>query len=87
MKPQLLSALSNDKQRGKVLEFSVDPKLTTWYKSFVAQRYEGSVEPGMYKLGFWAKSEDMGQVKVFIRLRDANGKDLQTLCPVYSKPA
>ena len=47
----------NDKQRGKVLEFSVDPKLTTWYKSFVAQRYEGSVEPGMYKLGFWAKSE------------------------------
>lgn len=67
----------NDKQRGKVLEFSVDPKLTTWYKSFVAQRYEGSVEPGMYKLGFWAKSEDMGQVKVFIRLRDANGKDLQ----------
>lgn len=33
--------------------------------------------PGMYKLGFWAKSEDMGQVKVFIRLRDANGKDLQ----------
>lgn len=56
----------NDKQRGKVLEFSVDPKLTTWYKSFVAQRYEGSVEPGMYKLGFWAKSEDMGQVKAFV---------------------
>ena len=27
-------------------------------------------------MGFWAKSEDMGQVKVFIRLRDANGKDL-----------
>ena len=62
----------NDKQRGKVLEFSVDPKLTTWYKSFVAQRYEGSVEPGMYKLGFWAKSEDMGQVNVSLCAHKAN---------------
>lgn len=67
----------SDKTRGKALEFSCDPKLSTWYKAFVAQRYEGTVEPGMYRLSFWAKSEDMGQVKAFIRLRDASGKDLQ----------
>ena len=36
----------NDKQRGKVLEFSVDPKLTTWYKSFVAQRYRRKCRTG-----------------------------------------
>lgn len=66
-----------DKTRGKALEFSCDPKLSTWYKAFVAQRYEGSVEPGMYRLSFWAKSEDAGQVKAFIRLSDEDGKDLQ----------
>ena len=64
----------NDKQRGKVLEFSVDPKLTTWYKSFVAQRYEGSVEPGMYKLGFWAKSEDIPANGLTTRLTSTSVK-------------
>lgn len=67
----------DDKTRGKALEFSCDPKLSTWYKAFVAQRCQGTVEPGMYRLSFWAKSEDMGQVKAFIRLTDANGKDQQ----------
>lgn len=77
----------NDKKRGKALEFSVDPKLTTWYKSFVAQRCEAAAEPALYTLGFWAKSEDMGQVKAFIRTRNEEGKDMQRfiLCN-QSKP-
>ena len=69
--------LVDDKERGKVVSFAVDPKLSTWYKAFVAQRYEGPVEPGMDRLTFWAKSKDGGQVKAFIRLTDANGKDIQ----------
>lgn len=67
----------DDKQRGKVAQFSVDPKLTTWYKAFVAQRYEGTVEPGIYRLTFWAKSKDGGEVKAFVRLTNEDGKDLQ----------
>ena len=65
----------DDKQRGKVAQFSVDPKLTTWYKAFVAQRYEGTVEPGTYRLTFWAKSKDGGEVKAFVRLTNEDGKD------------
>lgn len=59
-----------DKERGNAVKFSCDPKLSTWYKAFVSQRYEGAVQPGMYRLGFWAKSNDGGQVKAFIRLAD-----------------
>ena len=79
--------LVEDKERGNVVSFSVDPKLSTWYKAFVAQRYEGTVEPGLYRLTFWAKSKDGGEVKAFIRLTDENGKDLQRfiLCN-QSKP-
>lgn len=62
--------LVKDKERGNVVKFSCEPKLSTWYKAFVSQRYEGTVEPGMYRLGFWAKSSDGGQVKAFIRLND-----------------
>ena len=66
-----------DKKRGNVLVCSVDPKLTTWYKAFAAQRIETEAEPTLYRLGFWAKSTDGGEARVFFRLTGENGKDTQ----------
>lgn len=66
-----------DKKRGNVLVCTVDPKLSTWYKAFAAQRVETEVEPTLYRLGFWAKSTDGGEARVFFRLTGENGKDVQ----------
>ena len=65
----------DDQERGKVGSFTGKPY--SWYTSFFAQRIETVAKKGIYKLSFWGKSTDGGKAKVFIRLTDANGKDVQ----------
>ena len=65
----------DDLERGKVGSFTGKPY--SWYTSFFAQRIETVAKKGIYKLSFWGKSTDGGKAKVFIRLTDANGKDVQ----------
>ena len=65
----------DDQERGKVGSFMGKP--SSWYTSFFAQRIETVAKEGIYKLSFWGKSTDGGKAKVFIRLTDADGKDIQ----------
>lgn len=65
----------NDSERGKVGSYTGKP--TSWYTSFFAQRVEAVAKKGIYKLSFWGKSDDGGKAKVYIRLTDADGKDVQ----------
>ena len=65
----------DDQERGKVGSFTGKP--SSWYTSFFAQRIETVAKEGIYKLSFWGKSTDGGKAKVFIRLTDADGKDIQ----------
>ena len=65
----------DDQERGKVGSFIGKP--FSWYTSFFAQRIETVAKEGIYKLSFWGKSTDGGKAKVYIRLTDAGGKDVQ----------
>ena len=65
----------DDQERGKVGSFTGKP--SSWYTSFFAQRIETVAKEGIYKLSFWGKSTDGGKAKVYIRLTDADGKDIQ----------
>ena len=65
----------DDQERGKVGSFMGKP--SSWYTSFFAQRIETVAKEGIYKLSFLGKSTDGGKAKVFIRLTDADGKDIQ----------
>ena len=68
-------AVVDDATKGKVASYTGKP--SSWYTSFFAQRIETTAKKGIYKLSFWGKSADGGKAKVFIRLTDAGGKDVQ----------
>lgn len=68
-------AVVDDAVRGKVGSYTGKP--SSWYTSFFAQRIETTAKKGIYKLSFWGKSTDGGKAKVYIRLTDAGGKDVQ----------
>ena len=68
-------AVVDDATKGKVASYTGKP--SSWYTSFFAQRIETTAKKGIYKLSFWGKSTDGGKAKVFIRLTDAGGKDVQ----------
>lgn len=67
-------SIVDDQERGKVGSYTGKPY--SWYTSFFAQRIEGTLKKGIYKLSFWAKSNDGGKVKTFIRLTGADGKEV-----------
>ena len=68
-------AVVDDATKGKVASYTGKP--SSWYTSFFAQRIETTAKKGIYKLSFWGKSDDGGKAKVYIRLTDAGGKDVQ----------
>lgn len=74
-KAEISYTVVDDANRGKVASYTGKP--SSWYTSFFAQRMETKAKKGIYKLSFWGKSADAGKVKVFIRLTDAGGKDVQ----------
>lgn len=65
--------LVNDETRGQVLSFYGRPK--SYYTSFVAQRIEGKMKKGIYRLTFWAKSDDAAKIKIFFNTTDAGNAD------------
>ena len=68
-------ALVDDAERGQVASYTGKPN--SWYTSFIAQRIEGEFVPGIYRLTFWAKSDNSGKAKVFFRTTNAAGEDQQ----------
>ena len=68
-------AVVDDAERGKVASYAGKPY--TWYHTFFAQRIETQAKKGIYRLSFWGKSVDGGQVKTFFRLTDNGNKEQQ----------
>ena len=52
--------LVDDATRGQVLSFYGRPK--SYYTSYVGQRIEGKMKKGIYRLTFWAKSDDGAKI-------------------------
>ena len=65
--------LVDDATRGQVLSFYGRPK--SYYTSYVGQRIEGKMKKGIYRLTFWAKSDDGAKIKIFFNTTDANNVD------------
>ena len=77
--------LVDDETRGQVLSFYGRPK--SYYTSYVGQRIEGKMKKGIYRLTFWAKSDDGGKIKIFFNTTDAANTDLYRYMVAKEKPA
>ena len=63
-----------DSERGLVASY--DGRPYSWYTSVIAQRVEAQFAPGIYRLTFWAKSDNGAKAKVYLRATDASGVDV-----------
>ena len=77
--------LVNDAARGQVLSFYGRP--TSYYTSFAAQRIEGKMKKGIYRLTFWAKSDDGAKIKIFFNTTDAGNVDQNRYMVAKETPA
>ena len=77
--------LVNDATRGQVLSFYGRP--TSYYTSFAAQRIEGKMKKGIYRLTFWAKSDDGAKIKIFFNTTDAGNVDQNRYMVAKETPA